>query len=156
MLQNLLNACTFFFFQKIIFHIFANADSLLQPITIPPMLYPVGTKFDIFNILAQSIYRGLTLEPPRLVVLTSTHNLCFGAKIRKKGIPLHTPVLLHKSGVYGVYITWLCYPDVTHWECKAFHHFIISYKELGFVFWADTFTPHCTVKNPGSSGRILT
>ena len=32
-------------------------------------------------------------------VLTSTHNLCFGAKIRKLGIPLHTPVLLYKSGV---------------------------------------------------------
>ena len=32
-------------------------------------------------------------------VLTCTHNLCFGAKIRKIGIPLHTPVLLYKSGV---------------------------------------------------------
>ena len=32
-------------------------------------------------------------------VLTSTHNLCFGAKIRKIGIPLQTPVLLYKSGV---------------------------------------------------------
>ena len=36
-------------------------------------------------------------------VLTSTHNLCFGAKIRKIGIPLHTPVLLYKSGVSGVF-----------------------------------------------------
>ena len=34
-------------------------------------------------------------------VLTSTHNLCFGAKIRKIGIPLHTPVLLYKRGVQG-------------------------------------------------------
>ena len=34
-------------------------------------------------------------------VLTSTHNLCFGAKIRKIGIPLYTPVLLLKSGVGG-------------------------------------------------------
>ena len=34
-------------------------------------------------------------------VLTSTHNLCFGAKIRKIGILLHTPVLLYKSGVQG-------------------------------------------------------
>ena len=32
-------------------------------------------------------------------VLTSIHNLCFGAEIRKIGIPLHTPVLLYKSGV---------------------------------------------------------
>ena len=31
---------------------------------------------------------------------TSTHNLRFGAKIRKIGIPLHT-VLLYKSGVQG-------------------------------------------------------
>ena len=34
-------------------------------------------------------------------LLTCTHNLCFGAKIRKIGIPLHTPVLLYKSGVQG-------------------------------------------------------
>ena len=34
-------------------------------------------------------------------VLTCTHNLCFGAKISKIGIPLHTPVLLYKSGVQG-------------------------------------------------------
>ena len=41
------------------------------------------------------------LEPPRLAeaVLTSTHNLCFGAKIRKIGIALQTPVILYKSGV---------------------------------------------------------
>ena len=30
----------------------------------------------------------------------STHNLCFGAKIRKIGLPPDTPVLLYKSGVY--------------------------------------------------------
>ena len=34
-------------------------------------------------------------------VLTNTHNLCFGPKIRKIGIPLHTPVLLYKSGFRG-------------------------------------------------------
>ena len=39
-------------------------------------------------------------------VLTSTQNLCFGAKIRKIGIPLHTPILLYKSGVQGgIYYT---------------------------------------------------
>ena len=47
-----------------------------------------------FLIFAQNIDCGYTLEPP-----TSTHNLCFRAKIRKIGIPLHTPVLLYKSGV---------------------------------------------------------
>ena len=36
----------------------------------------------------------------------STHNLCFGAKIRKIGKPLHTPVLPYKGGVYErVYIS---------------------------------------------------
>ena len=41
-------------------------------------------RFDIFLIFA---------------VLRSTNNPCFGAKIRKIGIPLHTPVLLYKSEV---------------------------------------------------------
>ena len=31
----------------------------------------------------------------------TTHSLCFGAKIRKMGIPLQIPVLLYKSGVQG-------------------------------------------------------
>ena len=53
-------------------------------------------------------------------VLTSTHNLCFGAKIRKIGIPLHTPVLLHKSGVQGVYIAWTCFPDGKHGVAFSF------------------------------------
>ena len=58
--------------------------------------------FDIFLIFAQNIDCGYTLEPPRReAVLTSTHNLCFGAKIRKIGILPHTPVLLYKSGVQG-------------------------------------------------------
>ena len=48
--------------------------------------------FDIFLIFAQNIDCGYTC----------THNLCFGAKIRKIGIPLHTPVLLYKSGVQGI------------------------------------------------------
>ena len=52
--------------------------------------------FDIFLIFAQNIDYGYTLGE---AVLTSTHNLCFGAKIRKMGIPLQTPVLLYKSGV---------------------------------------------------------
>ena len=55
--------------------------------------------FDIFLIFAQNIDCGYMLELPRRGVLTSTRNLCFGAKIRKIGIPLQTPVLLYKSGV---------------------------------------------------------
>ena len=41
----------------------------------------------------------------------STHNLCFQAKIRKIGIPLHTLVLLYKGGDKRVYITRTCFPD---------------------------------------------
>ena len=59
--------------------------------------------FDIFNIFAQNKDRKYTLEPPRRggeAVLTSTHNLCFGAKNKKEiGIALHTPVLLNKRVV---------------------------------------------------------
>ena len=44
-------------------------------------------------------------------VLTSTHNLCFGEKIRKIGIPLQTPVFYIKLGFKGVYISWICFPD---------------------------------------------
>ena len=42
-------------------------------------------KSDIFPISAQNIDCGYSLEPP----LTSTHNLCFWAKIRKI---MYTPV----------------------------------------------------------------
>ena len=45
-----------------------------------------------------------------MAVLTSTHNLYFGAKIRKIGIPLHTPVVLYvKVGYKGVYIIRTCF-----------------------------------------------
>ena len=56
-------------------------------------------KTDIFNIFAQNI------------VLTSTHNLCFGSKIRKLGKPLQTPFLNIKMGYKGVYFSQTCYPN---------------------------------------------
>ena len=45
--------------------------------------------YDIFLIFAQNIDCGYSLEPPRVIeaVLTSTHNLCFRAKIRKNEYP---------------------------------------------------------------------
>ena len=46
---------------------------------------------DIFLIFAEAI-------------LTSSHNLCFGAKISQIGKPLHTPVFYIKVGFKGVYI----------------------------------------------------
>ena len=50
-------------------------------------------KFDIFFYFSSK--HRLWAE----AVLTSTHNLCFEAKIRKIGLPLQTPVLLYKSGI---------------------------------------------------------
>ena len=40
--------------------------------------------FDIFLILPQNIDCGYTLERLGEAVLTSTHNLCFGAKVRNR------------------------------------------------------------------------
>ena len=59
--------------------------------------------FDIFLIFAQNIAEA---------VLTSTHNLCFGAKIRKMGIPCIPQFYYIKVGFKGVYITRTCFPDV--------------------------------------------
>ena len=42
-----------------------------------------------------------SLKFPGEVVLTRTHNLCFGAKLRKKVMPQHNQVLQYKSGVQG-------------------------------------------------------
>ena len=52
--------------------------------------------FDIFLILLKH-----RLWVHVRTASASTHNLCFGAKIRKIGIPLQTQVLLYKSGVQG-------------------------------------------------------
>ena len=60
--------------------------------------------FYLFNIFAQKMQNILLLDPQcfliyRLakVVLTSTHNVCFGSTIRKLGIPLQTPVFSIKK-----------------------------------------------------------
>ena len=56
--------------------------------------------FDIFLIFAQTIdCVGTRKNRLAEAVQTSTHNLCFGAKIRKIGIHMHTPVLLYKNRV---------------------------------------------------------
>ena len=49
----------------------------------------------------------------------STHNVCFGSKVRKLGKPLQTPgfcccfFFYIKVGFTGVYIARTCFPDVT-------------------------------------------
>ena len=61
--------------------------------------------FDYFHIFAQNIDCGYSLEPPIEAVLTSTHNLCFRAKIRKKCIPCKPHFYYRKVGCKGVFIT---------------------------------------------------
>ena len=53
----------------------------------------------ILICLLKTLIVGTRLNCLAEAVLTSTHNVCFGAKIQKIGIPLHTPVLLYRSGV---------------------------------------------------------
>ena len=65
------------------------------------------------------------------VVLTSTHNLCFGAKIRKIGIPLHTPALLYiKVGYKGVFISLTCFPDGHEFLEKLIDWGLTSHQQL--------------------------
>ena len=81
--------------------------------TYTPLLYNknwVYRGIPIFLILVQDVYSGYTLEP-RLgeAVVTRTHNLYFGAKIRKIGIPPYPSFAIIKVGFKGpVYIsrTW--------------------------------------------------
>ena len=58
--------------------------------------------FYIFLIFAQNIH-------------IDTHNLCFGAKIRKIGTPLHTQDYI-KVGFKGSYILRTCFLDELHFN----------------------------------------
>ena len=49
-----------------------------------------SVKILIFLIFLLKTYIVGTCQNRREAVLTSTHNVCFGSKIRKLGIPLHT------------------------------------------------------------------
>ena len=55
--------------------------------------------FDIFLIFTQNIDCGYVLEPPRWGGSNEYPQSMFGAKVRKIGIPLQTPVFLYKSWV---------------------------------------------------------
>ena len=68
---------------------------------------------DIVLIFAKNIDRGYTLEPPPLIeaVLTSTHDLCFSAKIRKNEYRCKPQFYYIKVGCKGVFSTRTCYPD---------------------------------------------
>ena len=77
--------------------------------------------FNIFLIFAQNIDCGYTLEPPHEAVLTSSHNLCFGAKIRKKVYPCKPQFYYIKVGSKGVFVTRTCFRDVK-WFNNEYTH----------------------------------
>ena len=67
-----------------------------------------------FLIFAQNIDCGYMLEPHRRGDSNvSTHNLCLGAKIRKKVYPCILQFCYIKVGYKGVYISRTCFPDVS-------------------------------------------
>ena len=68
---------------------------------------------NIVLIFAQNIDCGYTLE--RLeAVLTSNHNLCFEAKIRKNVYPCKPKFYYIKVGCKGVFVTRTCFRDATN------------------------------------------
>ena len=69
---------------------------------------------DVFLIFAQNIVCGYTLDRLSEAVLPSTHNLCFGAKIRKNVYPCKPEFYYIKVGYKGVFITWTRFRDVFH------------------------------------------
>ena len=64
---------------------------------------PLKALFLVFNIFTQNISCGYTLELPRQGGSNEYPQSLFWSKNKKNrtGIPLHTPVLLYKSGVQG-------------------------------------------------------
>ena len=79
--------------------------------------------FDIFLIFAQNIDCGYTLDPPRRGGSNEYPQSMLWRKIRKLGIPLHTPFLLHiKVGYEDVFITWTCFPDDLKLQAQPRHN----------------------------------
>ena len=84
-------------------------------ITCPCNKYPLKPHFYLVKMGFAGIHLFfLFLVQNRLWVLVSSHNVCFGAKIRKIDIPLHTPVLPYKSGFKGIFIARTCFSDAKH------------------------------------------
>ena len=86
-------------------------------------------KINIFLIFAQNIDCGYTLEPPHRGGSNEYPQSMFWSKNKKKGIPLHTPLLLYKSGVQGVFIARTCFPNELI-PFKAFNQVICILIEL--------------------------
>ena len=92
---------------------------------------------DFFLIFAKSINCGYSLEPPHEAVLTSTHNLCFRAKIRKNVYPCKPHFYYIKEGCKGVYITRTCYPDDI--LCWIVHAYVLLTLDVTDSTWRTTY-----------------
>ena len=77
--------------------------------------------FNIFLIFAQNIDCEYTLEPPHC-----THNLSFGAIIRKKVYPCKPQFYYIKVGCKGVFVTQTCFRDeLSCKEIEIFHSYCL-------------------------------
>ena len=68
---------------------------------------------------------GSRYNRPGEAVLTSTHNQCFGSRIRKSDIPCIPQFNYIKLGFNGVFILGTCFPDAQYLfqsasACKLF------------------------------------
>ena len=66
----------------------------------------------IFLNFAQTLIVGTRYNRLTEAVLTSTHNLCFRAKIRKNVYPCKPQFYYIKVGCKGVFVTRTCFRDV--------------------------------------------
>ena len=85
---------------------------------------------DTFLKFAQNIDCGFSEA-----VLTSTHNLCFGAKIRKNVYPCKPQIYCIKVGCKRVFVTRTCFRDEimeSHWAFirrQQLNQFICNFEE---------------------------
>ena len=88
-----------------------NANTPMQYTAIFHGCKNVNFQMKFFNIFVQNIDCGYTLEPPQEAVLTSTQNLCFGAKIINNVYPCKPQFYYVKVGCKGVFVTRTCFRD---------------------------------------------
>ena len=78
-------------------------------------------------------------------VLTSTHGLCFRAKIRKNEYPCKSHFYYIKVGCKGVFVTRTCFRDGVLFSCHiqyfVFHRHLYITKKL-------TFKLSCVMRKP--------
>ena len=81
------------------FFFFLNKCTAHQDNIVLEVYTPSNPLFNCKTGVCRGIPFVLIFDPKRRSgVHVSTHNLCFGPKIRKIGIPLYTRVSLYKSG----------------------------------------------------------